>query len=123
MMKKTTGLTRIIKATKYSFQGLKAAFKYEIAFKQECYVFIATLLIITLIEFSLYERILLIISIGFVMVIELINSAIEAVVDRISKEDHELSGRAKDLGSAAVFLSILIASLLWLIIFYSHFFA
>lgn len=123
MMKKTTGLTRIIKAIKYSFQGLKAAFKYEIAFKQECYVFIATLLIITLIEFSLYERILLIISIGFVMVIELINSAIEAVVDRISKEDHELSGRAKDLGSAAVFLSILIASLLWLIIFYSHFFA
>nr|WP_193553281.1 diacylglycerol kinase [Candidatus Schmidhempelia bombi] len=123
MMKKTTGLTRIIKAIKYSFQGLKAAFKYEIAFKQECYVFIATLLIITLIEFSLYERILLIISIGFVMVIELINSAIEAVVDRISKEHHELSGRAKDLGSAAVFLSILIASLLWLIIFYSHFFA
>jgi diacylglycerol kinase (ATP) len=123
MMKKTTRLTRIIKATKYSFQGLKAAFKYEIAFKQECYVFIATLLIITLIEFSLYERILLIISIGFVMVIELINSAIEAVIDRISKEHHELSGRAKDLGSAAVFLSILIASLLWLIIFYSHFFA
>ncbi|MCO6524532.1 MAG: diacylglycerol kinase [Candidatus Schmidhempelia sp.] len=121
MMKKTTGLTRIIKATKYSFQGIKAAFKHEAAFKQETYLLIATLLLVTLIEFSLYERILLVISIIFVMVIELINSAIEAIVDRIGKEHHELSGRAKDLGSAAVFLSIIITSLLWLSIFYYHF--
>ncbi|WP_392566135.1 diacylglycerol kinase [Utexia brackfieldae] len=121
-MSKTTGFNRIINATKYSYLGLKAAFKHEAAFRQEIVALIASCIIVMLIDFTIYERIILVGSVGFVMIIELINSAIEAVVDRISEEQHELSGRAKDLGSAAVFLSILLVITLWIYIFACHFF-
>ena len=69
-----------------------------------------------------YERILLLGSMGVVMIVELINSAIECVVDRIGSERHELSGRAKDYGSAAVFLSLLLTIILWIYLFACHFF-
>lgn len=121
-MKKATGLQRIINATKYSLKGFKSAIINEAAFRQELILLILAYIIVMLIDFSIYERILLVGSIGFVMIVELINSAIECVVDRIGSERHELSGRAKDYGSAAVFLSLLLTLILWIYIFACHFF-
>ena len=113
-----TGLTRIINAYGYSMKGLRAAFINESAFRQEVLLaLLLTPLAIWLGENAI-EYILLIGSVLLVLVVELLNSAIEAVVDRIGSEQHELSGRAKDIGSAAVFLSLCIVALVWgLIIF------
>ncbi|OCG19490.1 diacylglycerol kinase [Gilliamella sp. Fer1-1] len=122
-MKKTAGLLRIFNATKYSLKGLKSAIKYETAFRQEFILLVVAYIIVMLVDFSIYERILLLGSIGVVMITELINSAIECVVDRISTERHDLSGRAKDYGSAAVFLSLLLAVILWVYLFSCHFFS
>lgn len=121
-MTKATGFRRVINATRYSMLGFKAAFKYEAAFRQETFVLILSCIIVMLIDFSIYERILLVGSVGFVMIVELLNSAIEAVVDRVGEERHELSGRAKDLGSAAVFLSVVLVVVLWIYLFACHFF-
>ncbi|OCG71693.1 diacylglycerol kinase [Gilliamella sp. Occ3-1] len=120
-MKKSTGLLRILKAAKYSLKGLKSAIKYEAAFRQELILLIVAYIIVMLVDFSIYERILLLGSIGVVMITELINSAIECVVDRIGSERHDLSGRAKDYGSAAVFLSLLLTIILWIYLFSCHF--
>lgn len=121
-MAKAKGFRRIINAGKYSVQGFKSAFLNETAFRQEVFVLIIAYIIVMLINFSIYERILLVGSVGFVMIVELLNSAIECIVDRIGEERHELSGRAKDYGSAAVFLSILLAVILWIYLFTCHFF-
>jgi diacylglycerol kinase (ATP) len=110
------GISRIINAAKYSSAGFKAAWINEEAFRQEITL---ALLIVPLgfwIGTTCTERALLI---GFYFIIpltELLNSAVEATVDRVGQERHELSGRAKDLGSAAVVLSICIASIVWIII-------
>lgn len=121
-MTKAKGIRRVIHAAKYSIQGLKSAFFNEAAFRQEFFLLIVAYIIVMLVDFSIYERILLLGSVAFVMIVELINSAIECVVDRIGTEHHELSGRAKDYGSAAVFLSILLAVILWIYLFACHFF-
>lgn len=121
-MEKATGFQRIINATKYSIKGFKSAFKYETAFRQELIALVVAYITVMLIDFSIYERILLLGSIGVVMIVELINSAIECVVDRIGSERHELSGRAKDYGSAAVCLSLLLTIVLWIYLFSCHFF-
>lgn len=108
-----TGLTRIIKAGGYSLQGLTAAFKHEAAFRQEL------LLAIVLFPVALWfgetglEKAILIASLLLVLIVELLNSAIEAVVDRIGSEHHELSGRAKDIGSAAVFIALANVIVTW----------
>ena len=120
-MKKSTGLLRILKATKYSLKGLKSAIKHEAAFRQQLILLVVAYIVVMLIDFSIYERILLLGSIGVVMITELINSAIECVVDRIGSERHDLSGRAKDYGSAAVFLSLLLTIILWIYLFSCHF--
>ncbi|OCG60552.1 diacylglycerol kinase [Gilliamella sp. GillExp13] len=120
-MKKSTGLLRILKATKYSLKGLRSAIKHEAAFRQELILLVVAYIVVMLIDFSIYERILLLGSIGVVMITELINSAIECVVDRIGSERHDLSGRAKDYGSAAVFLSLLLTIILWIYLFSCHF--
>lgn len=122
-MNKLTGLQRIINATKYSLKGFKSAIKYETAFRQELILLVAAYVTVMLINFTIYERILLLGSIGVVMIVELINSAIECIVDRIGSERHELSGRAKDYGSASVFLSLLLALILWIYLFACHFFS
>lgn len=122
-MNKSTGLQRIINATKYSLKGFKSAVKYETAFRQELILLVAAYVTVMLIDFTIYERILLLGSIGVVMIVELINSAIECIVDRIGSERHELSGRAKDYGSASVFLSLLLALILWIYLFACHFFS
>ena len=122
-MEKSTGLQRIVNATKYSLKGFKSAIIYETAFRQELILLLVAYVIVMLIDFTIYERILLLGSIGFVMIVELLNSAIECVVDRIGSERHELSGRAKDYGSAAVFMSLLLAIILWIYLFSCHFFS
>lgn len=116
-----TGLTRIVNATGYSIQGLKAAFKHEAAIRQE--VALLAIAIVALIWLSLpvIETILMLATVVLILVVELINSAIEAVVDRVGTERHELSGRAKDIGSAAVLVALSLAAFTWGYILYHHF--
>ena len=108
-----TGLTRIIKAFGYSAKGFVACYRNEAAFRQE----VAASVILVPLGLWLggdgVERALLVGSWLLVLVVELINSGIEAIVDRIGPERHELSGRAKDIGSATVLLAITISALTW----------
>jgi len=112
------GIKRIINATRYSFQGLSAAIRHEAAFRQEL------LLMVILLPAAIYlgndniERAMMIASLFIVLIAELLNSAIEALVDRVGDEHHVLSGRAKDIGSAAVFLSLVNVAVVWLIIIF-----
>lgn len=109
----TGGLTRIIRAFGYSFQGFRACYRHEAAFRQEALVAAALLPLGLWLGDSGAERSLLVGSGLLVMVVELLNSAIEATVDRFGPEHHKLSGRAKDIGSASVFLAISLAVLVW----------
>ena len=117
-----TGIKRIIKATGYSIQGLKAAFKHDAAIRQELALLLIASVLVAVIEVSLVERVLMLGSVVLVLIIELLNSAIEAVVDRIGVEYHELSGRAKDIGSAAVLVALIFAGFTWAYILIHHFF-
>jgi len=112
----------VVYATRYSIKGLKAAWRSEPAFRQEAIVLLISLPMSMLIGQSIYQIALLIGSVIFVIIIELLNSAVEAVVDRIGPEHHQLSGQAKDLGSAAVFLAIFLALVIWGLSFYQRFF-
>jgi diacylglycerol kinase (ATP) len=111
-----TGLQRLINATRYSLEGFAAAARHEDAFRQEL------LLAAVLVPLGLWlggngvERALLIGSVLMVLVVELLNSAVEAAVDRVSLEDHRLAKRAKDLGSAAVMLSLVTVAVVWLLV-------
>ena len=108
-----TGIRRILLAAKFSAQGLRSAWIHEAAFRQE----IVLLVILVPIAFWLGETVLLqALLIGvclLVLIVELFNSAIEAAIDRHGEEQHELSGRAKDIGSAAVMISLIIVLLTW----------
>ncbi|MUK67134.1 diacylglycerol kinase [Aliivibrio fischeri] len=116
-----TGIKRIIKATGFSIQGLKAAFKHEAAVRQEFAMLVVAAPIALLLDVTVVEKILLVGVFVLIFMIELLNSAIEAVVDRIGPEHHELSGRAKDIGSAAVFVALCFAGFTWLMILGSHY--
>ncbi|EOC0056260.1 diacylglycerol kinase [Cronobacter turicensis] len=120
MANNTTGLTRIINAAGYSWKGLRAAWKNEAAFRQEGVAVIAAILIACWLDVDPITRVLLIGSVTLVMIVEILNSAIEAVVDRIGPEFHELSGRAKDMGSAAVLLSIILALVVWVTLLWQY---
>ena len=109
-----TGLTRLFNATRCSVLGFKAAFKHEAAFRQELGLVLFLTPLAFLITNSAMGFISIMVSMLLVLIVELLNSAIEAVVDRIGLERHELSGRAKDIGSAAVTLSLVIACLVWI---------
>lgn len=113
-MQKNTGLKRIILATGYSLQGLKSAFKHEAAFRQELLLAAIFIPLACYLDVSQIERLLLIAPIFLVIITEIINSAIEAVVDRIGSEHHELAGRAKDLGSAAVLVALILCAYIWI---------
>ncbi|OGT87331.1 MAG: diacylglycerol kinase [Gammaproteobacteria bacterium RIFCSPLOWO2_12_FULL_52_10] len=110
------GLERLLNATIYSWQGLKAAYQNEAAFRQEL------LLALCLIPAGLWlgetglERAMLIGPIFLVLIVELLNSGIEAIVDRHGQELHELSGRAKDVASAAVLLSLINVCIIWALV-------
>ncbi len=110
------GLKRIINAFGYSLKGFRACFRHEEAFRQEVFVLIPLLPLGIWLGNNGVERALLVGSLLIVPLTELLNSAIEAVVDRIGQERHTLSGRAKDIGSAAVFLSIALALSAWFLV-------
>lgn len=107
------GIARIIAATGYSFQGFRAAWRNEAAFRQELILAALFLPAAFWLGDTLTHQLLLVISCALVVLTELLNSAIEAVVDRISDEHHELSGRAKDIGSAAVFVALALFVVVW----------
>ena len=115
-LKKLGGVERIIKATAFSASGLRAAWVNEAAFRQECALVVVLIPIAFWIGSSAVERALLIGSCLLVLVVELINSAIEASIDRIGVEQHPLSRRAKDLGSAAVMMTLALTATVWLLI-------
>ena len=111
-----TGIKRLANAFTYSVAGTLAAFKHEDAFRQE------VILSIVLIPLAIYlgqtaiEQALMIASILLIIIVELLNSSVEATVDRISVKRHKLSKRAKDIGSAAVFFSLVNAAVIWFLI-------
>ena len=121
MANQATGLTRIIKAAGYSYKGLSAAWQHEAAFRRELVVTVLAIILAVWLDVGAIARILLIGSVALVMIVEILNSAIEAVVDRIGSEHHELSGRAKDMGSAAVSLAIVLALFVWGTVLWQHF--
>jgi diacylglycerol kinase (ATP) len=112
------GLSRVFGASKYSYQGLRAHWKHEAAFRQEMCLFLISLPFAIWLGDSGLEQAVLIFSVGMVLIVETLNSSVEAIVDRISHEHHELSGRAKDLGSAAVMLALILAGIVWLVILF-----
>jgi diacylglycerol kinase (ATP) len=112
-MKSKGGLSRLFNALRYTWDGLKAAAKHEEAFKQELIVVVPLSIAAWFIPVSLPERALLFSGLQLILIVELINSAIEANTDHISLERHPLAKRAKDMGSAAVFLTIVIALSVW----------
>ncbi len=110
------GWVRIWRATHYSAKGLRAAFASEEAFRQELLI-VAVLAPVGLwLGRSAGERALLVGSLLLTLIVELLNSAIEAAIDRIGPERHELSGRAKDMGSAAVFVALVLTGTVWLMV-------
>lgn len=116
--KGTFDLRRLWRAAAFSFAGLRAAFAGEAAFRLELVLAAVMIPLAFYVTAAPLARALLVGSVLFVLVVEVINSAIEAVVDRISFDHHELAGRAKDLGSAAVFLSLVNAVAVWLIVLF-----
>lgn len=108
-----TGVRRILHAARYSAQGFVHAWRHEVAFRQELALTAVLLPLALWLGRSMIEVLLLIGTCLLMLIVELLNSAIEATVDRVGREQHELSGRAKDLGSAAVFLSLLLVGVTW----------
>ena len=118
--KQRTGLVRVWYAAGYSMAGLKAGWQ-ETAFKQECLAAMVMLPLAVVISKSWVEMALLAGSVVLVMVVELLNTALESAIDRIGPEWHELSRRSKDMGSAAVFLSLLLCACVWSAALYQRF--
>ena len=111
-----TGLGRIVKATGFSIGGLRSAWRHESAFRQECAIALVLVPCAFLLAETYTQAALLIAVTALVLVTELLNSAVEAVVDRIGPEHHELAGRAKDMGSAAVFVSLVVVLVTWTLV-------
>ncbi|MFV0663894.1 diacylglycerol kinase [Denitromonas sp.] len=111
-----TGLRRLINAFGYSMNGLATAFRVEDAFRQEVLLAAVLIPLALWLELSGIERAMLIASVMLVLVVELLNSAVEATVDRVSLDSHSLAKRAKDIGSAAVFVALLNAAAIWALV-------
>lgn len=107
---------RVIRAAGYSMKGLKSAYIHEAAFRQEVWLSLILIPLGFYLGDGAIEKILLVGTVLLVLATELLNSAVEAVVDRIGSEFHALSGRAKDIGSAAVFMTMVILAFTWLMI-------
>ena len=116
-----TGFARIFDAFFYSMKGFKAVWKHEAAFRQEALLAAILIPLAFFTATSAVELVLLIASVLWVIMAELANSAVEAVVDRTGSERHELSGRAKDIGSALVFVSLVLLAVVWMIIIANRF--
>jgi diacylglycerol kinase (ATP) len=113
-----TGLTRIWNAARYSIAGLKAAFRHEDAFRQEVLLAAILIPVALLLPASGGGKALMVGSVVLVLMVELLNSAIEAAVDRISLDEHALARRAKDIGSAAVMLALINVPVVWLLVLF-----
>jgi diacylglycerol kinase (ATP) len=120
-LKGKTGFSRIIRALGYSVAGLRSAYVFENAFKQEIWVALVLVPSAFWLGQTRLETLLLIGSVALVLIVELLNSGIEAAIDRISFDLHELSKRAKDQASAAVFLSVLLCLGVWLTLIWQRF--
>ena len=107
------GLRRLFNAFFYSLSGLRIAFNHESAFRQEIAIAVVLIPLACFLTVGAAERILLIGSVLLVLIVELLNSSVEAAIDRIGLDTHRLSKRAKDLGSAAVFLSLVLLTITW----------
>lgn len=116
-----SGISRVINAFGYSMKGLAACWRHEAAFRQEVILAIILLPLAVVLARNAIELIVLVMSIFLVLMAELANSSIEAVVDRIGSEKHELAGRAKDIGSALVFVSLVLIGLVWGILLFDRF--
>ncbi|WP_395401740.1 diacylglycerol kinase [Pseudoduganella sp. UC29_106] len=119
--KSKSGLKRVLSAFFYSVDGFKSAWRNEHAFRQELTLFVPAGVIAMLLPISAFQKLALIAVLIFVLIVELINSAIEAVVDRVSLERHPLSKNAKDFGSAAVLLSCVLAGATWAVVLFNRF--
>ena len=108
-----TGIRRIVNATRFSMQGFAHAWRHEAAFRQELALIILLTPVGLWLGQTIVERALLLSVLLLVIIVELFNSAIEAAIDRHGDEHHELSGRAKDMGSAAVFVVLVIVVVVW----------
>lgn len=115
-MKGVSGLKRLWNALFFTFAGLAAAFRNEAAFRQEALLAAVLIPVALWLDVGALAKAMLVGSVLLVLIVELINSAIEAVVDRVSLERHPLAKRAKDIGSAAVFLSLVNVCAVWLIV-------
>ncbi|MDP2879775.1 MAG: diacylglycerol kinase [Sulfuricella sp.] len=113
-----TGLRRLWNAFHYSLAGFKAAYQNEDAFRQESLLAVALIPLALFLPTGAVGKALMIASVLLVLVVELLNSAVEATVDRISLEDHQLAKRAKDIGSAAVLLSLVNLAVVWLLVLF-----
>lgn len=111
-----TGFKRIVKAAGYSWHGLCSTFRHESAFRQELAVSAVLVPLALWLGDDAVARALMIGSVFLVLIVELLNSAVEAAIDRFGGERHQLSARAKDMGSAAVLVSILNAAVIWLLL-------
>ena len=118
-----TGIRRILRATVYSLQGFKHAYVNEAAFRQELALTVVLSPVALWLGRTAIERTMLICVLLMTLIVELLNTAVEAAIDRHGDEQHELSGAAKDLGSAAVFVSLTIVLLVWSAVIYDRFFA
>jgi diacylglycerol kinase (ATP) len=107
---------RLRNATRYSLQGLRACYRHEQAFRQELLLCVVMAPLGLRLGNSGVERALLVGSLLLVLIVELLNSSLEAVVDRVGVEHHELSGRAKDLGSAAVYMALVNVVVIWMLV-------
>ena len=114
-----TGLRRIINASKFSWQGFKSAYNNEAAFRQEVMLAAVLAPVGLWIGDSGLDKAMLVSALFLVLIVELLNSAVEAVVDRFGAENHELSGRAKDIGSAAVFVSLMNVLVVWYLVLFT----
>jgi diacylglycerol kinase (ATP) len=117
---KPIGLTRVIRAFGYSFQGFVHAWREEAAFRQEVWLAVVMIPIGVYLGRSGVERALLVSPMLLILVVEILNSAVEAVVDRSGTERHPLAGMAKDMGSAAVMLSFILLGTVWLLVLSDH---
>ena len=117
--KSKNGLERIAKALGYSLAGLKLAYEHEAAIRQETWLIVIFLPLAFYVGHTNIERILLVGATLLVYIVELLNSAIETAVDHTSLEAHQLAGRAKDIGSAAVFIALINFAIIWGLIFFN----
>lgn len=114
--KSPKGMARLYRAFTWSMAGIRQCFTHEAAFRQECMLFVVMAPLGVWLGRTGTDKALLVGSLFIILIVELLNSGLEATVDRISEEQHQLSGRAKDMGSAAVFLSLLNAFVVWLLV-------